>query len=141
MKLEYNIKKILKKCKRIRKLKKERSLLALLDERGRIKVKDFTIESDERSCALNYPKALKYIIKKKKYTKVIHIHNHPSNNSFPSRRDMSASTDQFNYFHHYNIKLIDIIIVAPDNYFSFAERNWEQCSKSIRTRLKKGLLP
>lgn len=52
---------------------------------------------------------------------IVCLHNHPSGNSDPSREDKRISDILFEIGKMQGIKIVDHIIIANNNYFSFAE--------------------
>jgi len=53
--------------------------------------------------------------------KFILIHNHPSSSSIPSLEDINATIDLKKKVEHFKIKLVDHIIMASDEYYSFKD--------------------
>lgn len=53
--------------------------------------------------------------------KIILIHNHPSGICYPSEADLSATALLQELAHVFSFKLLDHIVIAPTEYFSFAE--------------------
>lgn len=53
--------------------------------------------------------------------KFILIHNHPSSSAMPSIEDIDATFDLKRKVEHFKIKLIDHIIMASDEYYSFKD--------------------
>lgn len=51
---------------------------------------------------------------------VILVHNHPSGNSKPSSADINQTKDVRNGLKCLDIKLLDHIIIADDEFYSFA---------------------
>lgn len=56
-------------------------------------------------------------------TSIICIHNHPSNDTFPSNADISLTNALVEIGKIQNIPILDHIIVGNDNYYSFIEHN------------------
>jgi DNA repair protein RadC len=54
-------------------------------------------------------------------TRLILVHNHPSGEKFPSEADIDLTVKMQNAGNLLNIKIIDHIIIAGKNYFSFKE--------------------
>jgi DNA repair protein RadC len=54
-------------------------------------------------------------------TRLILVHNHPSGEKFPSEADIDLTTKMQNAGNLLNINIIDHIIIAGENYFSFKE--------------------
>lgn len=54
---------------------------------------------------------------------VILVHNHPSNNPTPSVSDMNETDKLRKALNLFDIALVDHVILAEDEYFSFAEDN------------------
>ena len=60
---------------------------------------------------------------KKSANSVILVHNHPSGNAFPSMEDRDLTNRMKDVGQLVGIQVIDHIIMAKDNYFSFMEEN------------------
>ena len=56
-------------------------------------------------------------------TKIILIHNHPSNNVIPSKEDILFTKNIIDISKIHNIKILDHIIVGLNNYYSFYDNN------------------
>jgi DNA repair protein RadC len=56
-------------------------------------------------------------------TRLILVHNHPSGEKFPSKADIDLTIQMQNAGNLLNIKIIDHIIIARENYFSFKEED------------------
>ena len=56
-------------------------------------------------------------------TKIILIHNHPSNNVIPSKEDIILTKNIIDISKIHNIKVLDHIIVGLNNYYSFYDNN------------------
>ena len=54
---------------------------------------------------------------------VILVHNHPSNNPCPSASDLRETDKLRKALNFFDIALVDHIILAEDEFFSFAEDN------------------
>ena len=54
---------------------------------------------------------------------VILIHNHPSGNPKPGESDIRATENVRKALQYFDIKLVDHLIVAGNNYFSFFDKN------------------
>lgn len=52
---------------------------------------------------------------------IICVHNHPSNNLFPSSEDLKITNNLKEIGNLLGIKLVDHIIIGKDNYYSFLE--------------------
>ena len=52
---------------------------------------------------------------------IICVHNHPSNNTLPSREDLRITNDLVEIGKLLGIKFLDHIIIGKDNYYSFLE--------------------
>ena len=52
---------------------------------------------------------------------IVFVHNHPSGNANPSRKDIELTMDMKNLFRMVEINLIDHIIITENSYFSFLE--------------------
>lgn len=52
---------------------------------------------------------------------IIVLHNHPSNNTFPSKEDIELTNKLFEIGAIMGIPLLDHIIIGKDNYYSFYE--------------------
>lgn len=59
----------------------------------------------------------------KNATRLILSHNHPSGNPAPSREDISLTTELKNACKLFNINLLDHIIIARGETYSFADNN------------------
>ena len=55
---------------------------------------------------------------------IVLVHNHPSGCNQPSQEDFDLHTKVIDACALMNIPLIDNIIIAGDNYFSFKEHNY-----------------
>ncbi|MCX7990992.1 MAG: DNA repair protein RadC [Proteobacteria bacterium] len=56
-------------------------------------------------------------------SRVILIHNHPSNDIKPSEQDIRFTKELFNSLKYFGFDLLDHIIFGLDNYFSMKDRN------------------
>lgn len=56
-------------------------------------------------------------------TKIVLIHNHPSNNVLPSKEDIILTENIINISKIQDIKVIDHIIIGNTNYYSFYDNN------------------
>lgn len=56
-------------------------------------------------------------------TRIILIHNHPSNNVIPSKEDIILTKNIIDIAKIHNIKVLDHIIVGLNNYYSFYDNN------------------
>ena len=56
-------------------------------------------------------------------TKIILIHNHPSNNVIPSKEDIILTKNIIDISKIHNIKVLDHIIIGINNYYSFYDNN------------------
>jgi DNA repair protein RadC len=54
-------------------------------------------------------------------TRLLLVHNHPSGEKFPSKEDIDLTLRMQNAGNMLNIKIVDHIIIAGKNYFSFNE--------------------
>ncbi|MDP0507355.1 MAG: DNA repair protein RadC [Fusobacterium sp. JB019] len=52
---------------------------------------------------------------------IIFAHNHPSGNTYPSRKDIELTKNMENFFKMVDVNIIDHIIIGKDSYFSFLE--------------------
>ena len=52
---------------------------------------------------------------------VILVHNHPSNESYPSKNDMILTRKIVEAGNLLNIKILDHLIICDSNYYSFAD--------------------
>lgn len=52
---------------------------------------------------------------------IICVHNHPSNNLFPSQEDLALTKNLIEVGKILGIKVIDHLIIGKDNYYSFLE--------------------
>ena len=56
-------------------------------------------------------------------TKIVLVHNHPSNNTIPSKEDMLFTKNIIDISKIHNIQILDHIIVGLNNYYSFYDNN------------------
>nr|MCR5455162.1 DNA repair protein RadC [Bacteroidales bacterium] len=54
-------------------------------------------------------------------TRVILCHNHPGGTNSPSNEDTCLTQNIVNMMKHFNIAVVEHIIIAGDTYFSFLE--------------------
>jgi DNA repair protein RadC len=56
-------------------------------------------------------------------TAMILVHNHPSGNKMPSSADLEITKKIKSFGELIEMTILDHIIIANDNYFSFADEN------------------
>ena len=56
-------------------------------------------------------------------TKIVLVHNHPSNNTIPSKEDMLFTKNIIDISKIHNMQILDHIIVGLNNYYSFYDNN------------------
>ena len=52
---------------------------------------------------------------------IVFAHNHPSGNTYPSRKDIELTSSMENFFKMVDVNIIDHIIIGKNSYFSFLE--------------------
>lgn len=52
---------------------------------------------------------------------IVFAHNHPSGNTYPSRKDIELTSSMESFFKMVDVNIIDHIIIGKDSYFSFLE--------------------
>ncbi|MGL5989089.1 JAB domain-containing protein [Cetobacterium sp.] len=55
---------------------------------------------------------------------IIFVHNHPSGNLTPSKKDIEITTEMKDLFEIVDIKLLDHFIVSENEYYSFYENGF-----------------
>ena len=67
---------------------------------------------------------------------IIIIHNHPSQNVLPSPSDIESTNDLKRALTFFDIKLIDHIIMADKQFFSFQKEKTSKCNSSNAKKIK-----
>ncbi len=94
-----------------------------VDPNGKLLAMEKIGEGDAASCYVNLRKIVEIVLKNPQTAGVIIAHNHPKGMALPSREDINATTEIIKMLNNVNIKLIDHIIVAPDDYTSMLSSN------------------
>lgn len=68
-----------------------------------------------------YPREIVERVFKNKAKSIIFVHNHPSGNISPSKKDIELTQYMYNSLNLLEIRLLDHIIITKDSYFSFLE--------------------
>ena len=99
----------------------ESMYLMCLDTRQRL-LNSVLISTGTIDEATIYPRNIVRAALKYNAASVIIAHNHPSGNLIPSKGDISATTTIVNALTSIDVKVVDHIIVAGRNYYSFSEK-------------------
>ncbi len=94
-------------------------LLVSLDNQCRVLSSNIVSEGTVKQ-AFVYPRHVVKEALKVNASNVIFAHNHPSGNANPSKSDLKLTDLLMGIFHAMDIKVLDHIIVAKDEHFSFA---------------------
>ncbi|HEY4694728.1 MAG TPA: DNA repair protein RadC [Candidatus Nanoarchaeia archaeon] len=105
--------------KDIRDNKKEHFIVFFLDTRNQ-EIKRETIAVGSLNVNLIHPREVFEPAVKHVAAQIIISHNHPSGDVSPSREDETVTKQLINAGQVLGINILDHIIVAGDNYFSFA---------------------
>ncbi|MBF0109046.1 MAG: DNA repair protein RadC [Magnetococcales bacterium] len=95
-------------------------LLVALDNQCRVLSSNIVSEGTVKQ-AFVYPRHVVKEALKVNASNVIFAHNHPSGNANPSKADVKLTDLLVTVFHAMDIKVLDHIIVAKDEHFSFAK--------------------
>lgn len=68
-----------------------------------------------------YPREIVERVIKNKAKSIIFIHNHPSGNASPSKKDIELTKYMYNSLNLLEIRLLDHIIITKNSHFSFLE--------------------
>ncbi len=77
-------------------------------------------EGDTSSCLINCRRLIEIVLKYPMTSGVILSHNHPNGVALPSRDDVESTSELFKTLANVNIKLVDHIIVAGEEFTSMA---------------------
>ena len=99
---------------------KERVCIACLDSSNRVIAFDTVCEGDVSSVVVDNRTLLSIVLKYPKTASVVLAHNHPGGVAMPSREDIKNTDAIADMLNGINIKLLDHIIVCPDDYVSMA---------------------
>jgi len=106
---------------RLRNLKKEVFMAVLLASNNRI-IKDKVITEGTINASVITPREVFYEALNSLAAAVILIHNHPSGNTSPSREDINITRKMVTTGKAMSIPVLDHIIIAAENYTSFADK-------------------
>lgn len=98
----------------------ENFILLLLDRANQVK-KHFQISKGSISGTVVDIKDIFKIVSEEKAVSIIISHNHPSGNKMPSESDISLTKKIFKAAEIFDVKLLDHIIFAGNEYYSFAD--------------------
>lgn len=73
------------------------------------------------STAIDMSMIARMVLEKKDVTEVVLVHNHPSQNPRPGTEDVARTEQLRNALSHFDIGLMDHVVVCDDCYFSFAD--------------------
>lgn len=91
-----------------------------LDNVGKLLGFDIIGEGDISSVGVSARQVIEVVLKRNA-TAVVISHNHPGGIALPSRADIENTELIFNALEHINVKLIDHIIVADNDYVSLSQ--------------------
>ncbi len=106
---------------RLCSLKKEVFMAVLLASNNRI-IKDKIITEGTINASVITPREVFYEALVSLAAAIILIHNHPSGNTSPSREDINITRKMVATGKAMSIPVLDHIIIAADNYTSFADK-------------------
>ncbi len=107
--------------KDIRDNKKEHFMILYLDTRNQ-EIKKETISIGSLNASLVHPREVFEPAVRNTAAQIIIAHNHPSGDTNPSTEDIHISRRLVEAGKIMGIEVIDHVIVAKDNYFSFKEK-------------------
>ena len=105
---------------KLRREKKERVLLLLLDQKERL-IGEEVLSVGTVSASLLSPREVFIAALKKEAVHIILLHNHPSGDPAPSKQDMLVTEEIQEIGRMIDIPLIDHIIIGDNKYMSFKE--------------------
>lgn len=106
----------------MRNLKKEECWMLLLNRNNKLISKELvSIGSIDATC-IDHMEVAKRCLEKHA-SGVILVHNHPSGSSYPSSADMNVTELIRNTLESCGIRLLDHVILASDNWYSFADES------------------
>ena len=81
---------------------------------------------------MNYPGMTEFIegriaALEKKASGIIVVHNHPSGSALPGTADIQSTKQLDRALKACDISLVDHVVIAQDNYYSFADEELVQC--------------
>lgn len=99
---------------------KERVTAICTDASGKVLAFETVCDGDAGSCMLNCRRLVEIVLKYPMTTAVIIAHNHPGGLALPSRDDIDSTNELVKTMRSMNIRIVDHIIVAGEEYVSMA---------------------
>ncbi len=99
---------------------KETVAITSFNSKGQILGFDILAEGDSSSVELSVRKILEIVMKRNPVCVVL-SHNHPSGFAIPSSEDITLTANLFNILANINVRLLDHIIIANNDYVSLAQ--------------------
>ncbi len=104
---------------------KETVAITSFNGKGQILGFDVLAEGDSSSAELSIRKILEIVMKRNPVCVVL-SHNHPSGFAIPSNEDLALTNKLFTLLANINVRLLDHIIIANNDYVSLAQsRNYK----------------
>lgn len=100
----------------------EECWVLFLSSNHRLLGKERLSQGDDASTRIDTKRLAKRALEKQAGG-VILIHNHPSGNPKPGEADVRVTEQVRKALHYFDIDLIDHLVVAGNNYFSFYDKN------------------
>jgi len=100
--------------------KNEEFHVMMLDDKGKIIKCEKVSEGTVNNTSVDTKKVVSRVLNSNA-TAVIMAHNHPGGIALPSKRDLRATEKIYNALNLINIRLLDHIIVADDDFVSLAD--------------------
>lgn len=91
--------------------------LTSLDGKGTVIATDILNEGDVSSVSVSTRKVIEIVLKRKAVYAIL-SHNHPNGNAIPSLQDTAVTKDISEVLAKINVKLLDHIVIAGDDYVS-----------------------
>ncbi len=102
-------------------LKHERIIFIAIDKHSRF-LRAKGVDGGTDSADFTMSQVAEFAISSKASTMVIG-HNHPMSNEIPSKKDLKATADIYYCLDGIGVNLVDHIIIAGEQYFSFREKD------------------
>src|SRR3989344_6480920 len=118
----YSPKEIANELKNIKNIKKEYFYLFCLDSRNKV-IKKELVSVGTLNTSLVHPREVFEPAIRNLSAQLVIAHNHPSGDINPSEEDLNITAKLVKAGELLGINILDHIVIAKDNYFSFKENN------------------
>src|SRR3989344_1935718 len=118
----YSPKEIASELKNIKNIKKEYFYLFCLDSRNKV-IKKELVSVGTLNSSLVHPREVFEPAIRNLSAQLVIAHNHPSGDINPSEEDLNITAKLVKAGELLGINILDHIVIAKDNYFSFKENN------------------